>query len=249
VLYICIFPTALFLFAPYSESLFLFFSLACLLAARRGWWPLAGLAAAGASATRSVGLLLALPMAIEAVQQALGQQGLAQRTRALVVPAVSTALAPLGLVVYLLGWRHANGNALQPFSSQGGFGRKFRMPWETLQRGIKIGWEFIASYPGGYHATEALLMILALPLVAWALVRLRPIYSSYALASIVFMLLLPSDFRPLGSTPRYLLVVFPLVWGLAAFAARFRAHDAVVASSAATMGIVSVLFVNWYWFF
>lgn len=48
---------------------------------------------------------------------------------------------------------------------------------------------------------------------------------------------------------RFLAVLFPVVWALARFAERWRAHDAVVAVSAAGLGLLSLLFVNWYFVF
>ncbi len=69
VVYAAVFPAALFFLAPYSESLFLLLALVTFWGARRRRWWVAGLAGAGAALTRNVGVILALPIAIEAVQQ------------------------------------------------------------------------------------------------------------------------------------------------------------------------------------
>ena len=60
VLYLAVFPTALFLYAPYTESLFLALVVGALYAARRSAWALAGVLGALAALTRSTGLLLVL---------------------------------------------------------------------------------------------------------------------------------------------------------------------------------------------
>ncbi|HMA47091.1 MAG TPA: hypothetical protein VKP11_07830 [Frankiaceae bacterium] len=67
VLALVLFPYAVFLFAGYSEALFLAFATGAWLAARRQrWWP-AGLLGAGAAATRLLGIPLCLALAVEYV--------------------------------------------------------------------------------------------------------------------------------------------------------------------------------------
>ena len=67
VLYLVLFPYAVFLFAGYSEALFLAFATTAWLAARHDRWWLAGLLAAGASATRITGVCLGLGLIVEYV--------------------------------------------------------------------------------------------------------------------------------------------------------------------------------------
>ena len=69
LLLVALFPTACFLLAPYTESLFLLLSLLAFWYARRDRWALAALAGAGAALTRSVGLVLILALWVEAVRQ------------------------------------------------------------------------------------------------------------------------------------------------------------------------------------
>ena len=243
VLLLCVFPTGLFLFAPYSESLFLLLSAGSLLAARTGRWPVAGVLAVAASGTRSIGLLLVLPLVVEAVQQSRG------RWRSLPVPLLSALLAPLGAGLYLLWWHLRHGEALRPFSAQGGFGRERDWPWESLVDGVVLGERFLGIYPGGYHTADALLVLAALAGAVWVALRLRPLYGVHVWASLLFPLLLPFGGRPLMSMPRFLVVVVPLFWALAVLSARYRAEQAAVAVSAAGLGVFGVLFVNWYFVF
>ncbi len=65
VLYLTVFPTALFTFAPYNESLFLLLSVGCFLALGRQRWALAGTLGGLASLTRAAGILLLIPFAVE----------------------------------------------------------------------------------------------------------------------------------------------------------------------------------------
>lgn len=64
VLYLTVFPTALYTFAPYNESLFLALSLGCFLALQRRRWALAGVIGGLAALSRAAGLLLVIPFAI-----------------------------------------------------------------------------------------------------------------------------------------------------------------------------------------
>ncbi len=65
LLYLCIFPTALFFFAAYNESLYLFFTVATFFALHRQRWWLAGCLGLFAALTRSAGILLVVPYLYE----------------------------------------------------------------------------------------------------------------------------------------------------------------------------------------
>src|SRR3954464_8880796 len=64
VLMLALFPGALWFGAPYSESLFLLLSVGAFSPARTGHWAWAGTCAPLASATRSAGLVLLLPLLV-----------------------------------------------------------------------------------------------------------------------------------------------------------------------------------------
>jgi hypothetical protein len=101
VLYLVCFPYAVFLFAGYSEGLFLAFATTAWVFARRQQWSAAALLTAGASFTRILGLCLALGLAVEYVVQrtrADGWRGLFTRHLPwLAAPAVSAG----AFIVYL----------------------------------------------------------------------------------------------------------------------------------------------------
>src|SRR4051812_31863210 len=92
VLMLALFPGALWLGAPYSESLFLLLSVGAFYAARTGRWAWAGGCAALASATRSAGIVLLVPLVL------LWWGSRERRLRGL----RWVALAPAGRVVYSL---------------------------------------------------------------------------------------------------------------------------------------------------
>ena len=251
VLYLCVFPTGFFLFAPYTESLFLALSVGCLYAARRSSWMLAGYLGAMASVTRSTGLLLALPLAVEALLQLRASRGpTRQRLKGLGAGLFAAGMPAVGLIGVFLYWERFTGDWRRPLEVQGAnWSRERSWPWETLLNGAKEGTRYFGAYSGGYHTVDLLMVLLALAAGVWIAVRLRATYSLYYWVSLLFPMTLVFGGRPFLSMPRFLLVMFPLVWALARLAERWRAHDAVVAVSASGLGVLSILFVNWYFVF
>jgi hypothetical protein len=65
LLYLCIFPTALYFFAAYNESLFLLLTSGTFLAMRRQKWWIAGILGLFAALTRTAGFLLIIPYLYE----------------------------------------------------------------------------------------------------------------------------------------------------------------------------------------
>ena len=107
VKYLLLFPVTVFLGAPFSESMFLFLSLACLYHARTGRFWLACAAGALAALTRSVGVLLAVPVLLEmlnahALVPPCWRQNTAEKLKAVAGKVPALLLIPLGTVAYLL---------------------------------------------------------------------------------------------------------------------------------------------------
>lgn len=247
VLYLCLFPTAFFLFSPFSEPVFLAFAVGALYAARHRAWPLAGTLGAGAALTRSVGIALCAVLLVEAVHQHLEDRRAGQAPLARLLGRLAACAVPaLGTAAYLGYWQLRAGDWQVPLDAQAaGWDRQPSFPLETLRKAAVVGTDYLGVYPGGYFTLDLLLVVLAFGAAAWLTVRARPLYAVYAWLSLVFPLLLVFEGRPLMSVPRFLLVVFPLFWALARFAERWRAHDLVVGISAAGLSLVGALAVSW----
>lgn len=246
VLYLAIFPTSFFLLAPYSESLFLFLVLAALWAARRGRWELAGLAGIGASATRNIGVLLMLPLGVEAVHRFLARRDSSELARGL----LWAALAAGGTVAYLIFSQQFFGDWRAPLEQQQNWQRNLYFPVGTLLAGTREAFRFIGVYPGGYHLLDWLIVVPALVAAGWVALRTRPIFAVYTVASLLAPLSYAFLPRPFMSIPRFLLPLFPLLWALAVWAERRRGvHEGFLAVSGALLGVMLVLFVNWYYIF
>ena len=246
VLYLAVFPTSFFLVAPYSESLFLFLVLLTLWAARRGKWELAGLAGIGGSATRNVGVLLVLPLLTEAVHRF--REGGSSRELARGV--LWSLLAAGGAVGYLAFSHQFYGDWQAPLTQQSTWQREAIFPLGTVLKGTREAFCCVGLYPGGYHLLDWLIVMPALVAAGWLVARARPLYSVYTIASLLAPLSFPFLPRPFMSVPRFLLPLFPLLWVVAVWAERRKGiHETFLALSGALLGLMLLLFVNWYYIF
>ncbi len=210
LLWLILFPSAFFLLAAYSESLYLALSLACLLAARRQRWLLAGVFGALAALTRYQGILIALPILVEGW---LAWRSTPERPVGKFAPVViSVALigsAWLGFAVYI----HYGLGYAWPWEVQtASFAQRFAWPWQGLWTNVKDllgllgGWP-IFDYPRLFDLAAAVLAIVLfmvyrkkMPLSYWA----------YAVVLLLLALVKVNVDKLLVSTTRYLLTAFPL---------------------------------------
>ena len=252
VLYLAIFPTAFFLFDTYSEALFLLFAVAALALARRGHWWWAGLAGVGATLTRSTGVVLVAALAVEAVQQTItdrrgaGTGSGRRRSAARAAVRLGASVLPLaGIGGYLLFWQLRYHDWYQPVRLENSvWGRVFWTPWHTLWRGLVMAWQYGPDAGAGWWTLDFVLVAAGLALAVWVAVRARPVYAVYCWGSILLFLCTAWPERPLMSDPRFLVVIFPLVWPLARLGRRAGWHEGIVAVSAASMAIVGWLFLS-----
>jgi mannosyltransferase PIG-V len=244
VLYTAVFPTAFFFLAPYSESLFLLLVLLSFWFARRRRWALAGVTGALGALTRNLGILLLPALAIEALHQWRGRG-----KEPVPVKELLWSVAPaLGTAAYLLYWQVFSGDWLAPLHQQANWQRALANPLVTLGRGTQDALRYIGFYPGGYHTLDWLITVPVLAAGIYAVFRFRPSYGAYAAAALIVPLASMFAARPLIAYSRYALPVFPIYWAFARWTdGRRAAHELVVAASAAFLGLMTLLFVNWYY--
>jgi hypothetical protein len=156
---------------------------------------------------------------------------------------------PLGTAAYLSTGSAPRGRAAPLELQSAQWSREGSLPWETLLAGAREGVRYFGGYPGGYHSVDLVVVLVAVLAGGWVVLRMRATYAVWVAVSLLLPLTLAFDGRPLLSLPRFVVVVFPLFWALARLAERWRVHDAVVATSAAGLGLLSILFVNWYYIF
>ena len=236
VLLIAIFPTAFFFLAPYTEAPFLLLSVSAFWFARRDRWALAALMGALAALTRSIGVVLIVGLAVEALQRSrMDGHRLWPRLTASAAVAVGPAL-------YLLYWAAVHEDLWAPLDAQQRWNRVLTFPLETLAEAGRLAWR-----AGTYWLIDALIVgVIVVALVA-GVRRLRWGYLAYALASLAVPLSEPLPERPLLSMPRFVLVIFPAFWVLArAVEQRRLPEPLVVASFAGGYTLLATLFINWW---
>ena len=220
VILLCLIPGAFFFAAPMSESFFLLLSASCLYSARKGRWLLAGLFGALASFTRSLGLLLFVPLCAEMVAELLHGRKKALRGIAALV------LVPAGFGVYCLINYFIAGDPFQ-------FMRYQREHWYQ-----KLGLFFnTAAYQmryalGAQRSTLLGLWIPNLVVIFSVLVILilgvRRLRASYTLWAIAYYVVAVGA-TWLLSAPRYMAVLLPIPMTLACLCDKKETRIAIYA--------------------
>lgn len=137
---LALFPSSMFLWAFYSEGLFILLGAGAVWADRRDRRVLAALCLFGLSTTRSVGVLGALVLAAARLaRRRPGADGRPVRGPDRWV-AVYAAAGAAGLVPVLVMMRHYTGDPLAFVSVQADWGRALSPPWATLANGVASLW-------------------------------------------------------------------------------------------------------------
>ena len=241
VLYLAIFPMALFLQAVYSESLYLLLVLAAFVTAERGRFGSAGLLSGLAILTRVTGFALLPALAV-----------LAWRARYRRRAFAGLALAFPVIAIYpLLLWQQV-GDPWAFWNAQDQWHRHLSRAgplggiWLALVHWTPSHADFQHAIAVNAEGLVALVLFVALTVVAWR--RFGTPYGLFAALSLAIPLSYPSSRWPLLSLPRFGLVIFPFFLALAALTAgRPRLHTAIAACSALLLGIAIVQWALWQW--
>jgi hypothetical protein len=234
VLYLALFPMAVFLGAVYTESLFLALAVAAFLLAERDHWVWASVAAGAAMLTRSVGIAILAGLLVLAWPEA-------RRLGWLLLAPLMFASFPLALHFQThdaLAFVHAQDDWDRVFSPAGPFG--------GLWDGIAALWGTTDNFSHRYYLAvniENLLYLapfLALLPLVWR--RVGKAYAVYAALALAIPMSFPAsngDF-PLFSMPRFTILAFPCFIALALVGERSWAHTTIVAASALLLGVAIV---------
>lgn len=236
---IVFFPTAFVMSMAYTESLFLTFAAVALIAIQRRWWTLAAVATTLASLTRSVGIVLAAAIAVEAARRHVSW-----RQRAWILGAA--AVSSLGFVAWCLYGRARTGHLLAFQTAEkawggGGFAW-FQNPFQSVKRLLTT----TAAWHIASDVTAGIAVLIVIGGIA-SLVMLRLRKRSLPWAWLVYTAGgTLTAFSPYWttSTLRYIMVLLPLFGAFAALARRY-VYDAVLASFALFQGVLAlVVFVG-----
>jgi hypothetical protein len=269
VMLVAFFPVAFFLSAVYTESLYLLLSVGAIYAARLERWAWAGALGGLATATRSNGILILVPLVLLYLygprrNAPATLPGTWWRPRYPVSRSLAwLTLVPLGLIVYLAYLGVAHSDALAPYHAQAYWGRQFAAPFGAIAQAVTsvpddlhrvVTGSTISVGPGDpiswttHNLIDLGFVAFALAGLAVAWRRLPFAYVVYAVLMLAHASSFPTRAEPLASLSRYELVIFPLFMGLGAWLAeRRRLPRIAVGLSAALLAGFSGLWATWAW--
>jgi hypothetical protein len=258
VLYVALFPYAVFLFAGYSEGLFLAFATTSWLAARHDRWLLAAGLAAGAAATRVTGLAFAVALVVEYLTShrrsaragggstagplwsLAGLRGLIDRR----FPALALPAVPV--VAYLAYLHHHTGRwDAYTQAMRLGWGRTFASPLD--------GWRTTWAAAFAQHQSTAyawfwrgeLLAVVVGVALTFVLLRQRR-WGEATYVGLTLAMMSATNYYASGI--RAVLVWFPLYLLMARLAnGRVWLHNAFVWVMAPLMAAISIGFIGGAW--
>lgn len=262
-LYVLIYPAALFLFAVYSESLYLALTVATFYHARRRQWYFAAVAAYLAGLARANALVLFLPLAYEAWEQLRAERtadaGLRPGrwrgvARGALGPVLAIGAAPIGLATFAAYLAWLTRDPLAYLHSQGRppLARHLALPWVTLYDAARAVLGHLQDPTPLARAVTlqdflVTLVLIAAAVIAWR--RLPRVYAIYLIAATLFLLSSTLPDWPIQSMLRYSLTIFPLFLVLAQLGASRTGNRSIVIACAPLLGMYTALFAQWYWVF
>ncbi|HVM71192.1 MAG TPA: mannosyltransferase family protein [Anaerolineales bacterium] len=238
LVYLALFPTAFFLFAPYSESVFLLGAIMCIRSLRKKKWVESGLWGILAVCARLPGALLVLPAIYEAWQGWRASQRFMPWIAPLII-LIGIGLFPayLWLVLRLPPWA-----ILQTQDSA--YHRSLNFPGFNLGYAIKDIFNGIFPLVNGPDLIFALLFIAGTILV-WK--KLPVLYGIYT-TSFMLLYLSTSTFPyALYSMSRFVLILFPVFMIMPLFIKNKKVRLSVLMVSFAGLLFYSAQFAVWGW--
>jgi hypothetical protein len=254
-----LYPYGWFLYgAGYGDALFLAFAIGAFVLLEQDHAVLAGLAGAAASATRPIGIAVAIGLLLRAVELRGGLPARTDNTRLAKfgVPArldlralrrrdLGVLLAPAGLVAWSVWlWTRFD----DPFAYS-----TVQEAWDQTEGPhtwfkVAFGGQLLHGPDLGFRAglvVQALVTLVALVAVPFVARRLGAAYGAYTLGAVALPAIAASNFQGLG---RYMLGAFPL-FGLAGvlLSEHPRARAPVLAAAGALLVVGAFGFArNWY---
>jgi len=244
--YTVIFPTSFYFVAGYTESIFLFLSIAVFMLLKKKMWLWAGLISALATLTRVQGLLLIIPIVIELWKEYIFNKDY----RSFFTHILTCAYAPFAYGLY----------SLYVF-----FGLRTDWPWVTLStewnQHFGWPWEGIISttsillgrqIENDITPTIVKLLSIILPIgAALILYKIRKVIplslSVYSWGMLIMVLGKIDDNNAIVSTIRYLISIFPIFIGQAILLKNKFIKMGYFVFGLATQIILLVFFYWWYW--
>lgn len=234
ILLMLIFPTAFFFNVVYTESIFLFVTIATFYYAFRKNFYLAGLIAFIGALTHSNGVFLALPILWKIVEANGFRNMLAPKMWKLLIP---VCFAPIGSFMFLGYDFWKFGDPMLFFKIQSAWGRSFSINWEHFS--------FFSNPSIANMCIDIFLAVFIISAVVVVWKKLSPLYAIFMSTTLIAAF----TSGTLMSVGRYSLVMFPLFILLAKLGNRKDKTPLLAWSllSVLFFALDIVLWVNNYW--
>lgn len=238
VFYFAIFPTSFFLFAPYTESLFMLGAVSCLLALRQNKWLVAGAWGMLAACSRLTGMIMLFPITWAAWEHW-------KRTRewkAWLAPALTLFAA---ILFPLYSWLGLRKSIFAPFEAQSArFHGGFTLPGLNMLAALRQF--FLNRYAfTNFWDLVFMLIFLGCGFLVWK--QLPRLYGIYYFGFIVIYLTRIADIYPLLSMMRYVLALFPAFLVLARYGQNPITHRVIIFIFLLGLLFFSAQFAIWGW--
>ncbi len=240
IIYFSVFPTAYFLHAAYTESLFLALTISSFYYARRGSWAISGVLGMLVALTRINGIILFPILLMEyLVQKDYKKENIKKDV-------LWTFLIAMGFGVYLAINYINYGNAFNFLGTQKEFWwMQPALPSRGFLYSLTMSNYPIAKYVISHSLLQMFFVLLGLILIVYSFARLRITYSIYALAN-WFILTSTSIWI---STPRFMLTLFPIFIALALIGKRKEINYVIIFLSLIFYSLLLLQFVRNEWAF
>ncbi len=239
VLYAAIFPISFIFSCLYSEATCFALTVAAFYYARLGKWHLAIPLAVLTTLTRLAGLAILFPLAYEYLRQ----KGL--RPQALLLALIPGGTAGFALYTWVL-----TGNPLAFALTQKAWFRRFALPWQTLSMGLeRLRWP-LGQYVTAIAIVDFASIVLFLGLALLAFKYLPVAYWLYCIPILLISLsttIDPTKAPPTGSIPRFLMALFPCFMVLGKIGQNPYLDQAIRATFAVLLGVISIYFFSHFW--
>lgn len=193
VWFLNIFPTAFFLQASYTESLFLTMSLSTIYFYRKQKFLYSGIFGLLSSLTRINGILL-LPLLL--FESKISKKNI-----------LALLLTPVGFLIYLyVNYFYFNNPFYFNIPLYSHWHKRFDFPWSSIDNLLTQ-----VSYYPPYYLPEMLALVVAFLATIYTFLKIRKSYGIYLFLNLI--LFTSTSF--ILSTPRYILILFPIYFILA----------------------------------
>ncbi len=245
VLYLLLFPTAVFLVAPYSEALFLAGAVPAFYYARKGRWHLVAGPAAVAMGARAAGIFLLIGLVFEFLRR----RDFRPRTALTALAALAAGALPL--IAYGAYLARIHGDPFYFFTDQRlGWQRELTNPVESFvttlnATRVPAGAGNLTNFVIAWRV-EIIAAAIGVGFTIWALVKREWGYAAF-MGSFMVALMTSSVYL---SIPRMLLSFFPIMLFLAATTrGRPARHEVLLVAFASVAMLGTVTYTRFAWFF